>query len=91
MATELFQRLMMKYYGESIGVQIYFEDLLFCADTSKFQYYLNKIKLLGLIFNEYSVTSDQNKTRVIQELNEPVNKKELQSLLGMINYLRFFF
>ncbi|KAL4098278.1 hypothetical protein QTP88_022916 [Uroleucon formosanum] len=32
-APEIFQKLMVKYFGEIKGVHIYFDDLLVCADT----------------------------------------------------------
>jgi len=55
--------------------------------VKKFQYCVNEVKFLDFIVNELGVTPDPERIRVIQELNEPKNKKELQSFLGMINYI----
>jgi len=49
-------------------------------NVKKFQYCVSEIRFLGFIFNEFGITADPERVRVIQELNEPKNKKELQSL-----------
>ncbi|XP_050533909.1 uncharacterized protein K02A2.6-like [Daktulosphaira vitifoliae] len=114
MAPEIFQKLMMKYFGDIPGVLIYFDDLLVCAssreehdkiicrvlerarkynikfNSKKLQYATNEVKFLGFIFNEKGVKPDNDKIQSIQELTTPINKKQLQSFLGMINYLRAF-
>lgn len=36
------------------------------------------------------MTPDPERIKAINELSEPINKKQLQSFLGMVNYLRNF-
>jgi len=114
MAQELFQKRMSKYFGDVEGVQIYFDDLLICANSrdehdkimkevldrsrklsikfnpKKVQYAVTQIKFLDFIFNKEGVIPDPDRIKSIKELELPVNKKQLQSFLGMINYLRAF-
>jgi len=47
-------------------------------NIKKFQYCVSEVKFLGFIFNEFGVTPDPDRIRVIQELNKSKNKKELQ-------------
>lgn len=54
----------------------------------KLQFRVTKVKFLGFIFDEEGVRPDTDRIRSIQSLKEPSNKKELQSFLGMVNYLR---
>lgn len=51
---------------------------------------MSEVKCLGFIFNETGVRPDPDRIQTIQNLKEPTKKKELQSFLGMINYLREF-
>jgi len=59
-------------------------------NSAKLQYKVPKVKFLGFLFSSEGVQPDEERIRSIRELNEPCNKKELQSFLGMINYLRGF-
>jgi len=45
---------------------------------------------LGLKFSEKGVEPDEDRIKAILELKSPTNLKELQSLLGMVNYLKAF-
>nr|KYP61406.1 Retrovirus-related Pol polyprotein from transposon opus [Cajanus cajan] len=45
---------------------------------------------LGFVIHQKGIEVDKNKTRAIMETMPPSNKKELQSLLGKINFLRRF-
>nr|KYP34903.1 Retrotransposable element Tf2 [Cajanus cajan] len=45
---------------------------------------------LGFVVHQKGIEIDKNKTRAIMETKPPSNKKELQSLLGKINFLRRF-
>ena len=56
----------------------------------KFQYCLNKIKYLGVIFGKDGMLPDPAKIEAIKSLDIPKNKNDLQRLLGMVNYLRNF-
>ncbi|CAI6348579.1 unnamed protein product [Macrosiphum euphorbiae] len=59
-------------------------------NPKKLQLCVTKVKFLGFIFDEKGVYPDQERIQSIQNLKEPTNKKELQSFLGMVNYLREF-
>lgn len=59
-------------------------------NKTKFQFQKNQTKYLGLNFSQKGVEPDKERVRVITELKSPTNIKELQSILGMINYLRAF-
>jgi len=52
------------------------------------QYCVDKVKFLGFNFSEEDVQPDEDRIKVIREFKEPNDKKQLQSFLGMINYLR---
>ena len=45
----------------------------------------------GAIFTAQGVKSDPAKIQAIQDLPTPENHKQLQSFLGLINYLQTFF
>lgn len=59
-------------------------------NINKVQYKQKEIKFLGHVFNENGVKPDEDQVKAIMQLAEPKNKKELQRILGMINYLREF-
>ena len=52
----------------------------------KIQYRVQEVKYLGHIFDKYGMRPDDEKIEAIIKLKEPKCKKELQRLLGMINY-----
>lgn len=45
---------------------------------------------MGLIFNEKGMSPDSERIEVIKKLKNPSNKKELQQILGVVNFLRQF-
>ena len=47
-------------------------------------------KFLGFLVHQRGIEIDQNKAKAIIETKAPRNKKELQQLLGSLNYLRRF-
>ena len=47
-------------------------------------------KFLGFIIHEHGVEIDPTKVESIRKLKEPTCKKDVQKLLGKINYLRRF-
>nr|KYP42462.1 Retrotransposable element Tf2 [Cajanus cajan] len=47
-------------------------------------------EFLGFIIHQKGIEVDRNKTKAIMETRPPSNKKELQSLLGKVNFLRRF-
>lgn len=59
-------------------------------NKNKIQYGMNEVKFLGFLFNEHGMRPDPQRVKVINELIDPLNKTELQRILGMVNYLRDF-
>ena len=57
-------------------------------NKSKIQFKQKSVKYLGQIFDENGMHCDPDKINAIKQLKNPQNRKELQSILGMINYLR---
>jgi hypothetical protein len=45
-------------------------------------------RFLGFIVHEHSIQIDPKKIESIEKIGEPVCKKDVQKLLGEINYLR---
>ncbi|CAI6370293.1 unnamed protein product [Macrosiphum euphorbiae] len=59
-------------------------------NSNKVQFYQNEVKYLGLLFSKEGMRPDNDRITAIKELGIPKNKKELQQILGTINYLRKF-
>ncbi|KAL1447288.1 hypothetical protein WDU94_008932 [Cyamophila willieti] len=59
-------------------------------NLQKFQFMANEIKYLGHIFNEKGCSPDRDRISSVLNLKPPNNVKELQSILGMFNYMREF-
>lgn len=59
-------------------------------NKEKLQYRKNEVKYMGHIFNKEGMRIDKDKLKAINELKAPENKKELQRLLGLVNYVRKF-
>jgi len=49
---------------------------------------MNEVKFLGILFNEHRMCPDPQRVKVINELQDTLNKTKLQRILGMVNYLR---
>jgi hypothetical protein len=47
-------------------------------------------RFLGFIVHEHGIQSNPRKIESIGKIGEPVYKKDIQMLLGKINYLRHF-
>lgn len=59
-------------------------------NKSKSQINVKEVKYLGHIFSEDGIRSDENRIRAIEKMGYPVNKKDLQKFLGVVNYMRSF-
>lgn len=59
-------------------------------NKEKIQYKAEKIKYLGHIFSKDGVSLDPERIIAIEKIDIPKDHKKLQSILGMINYLRSF-
>lgn len=56
----------------------------------KWGFYAQAEDFLGFVFPKKGIEINQNKTKDIMKTRIPSNKKEIQSLLGKINFLRRF-
>lgn len=65
-------------------------DLNIKFNAEKLQYCVNEVKYVGFLFNKNNIKPDLKRIEAITNLKEPTNVKELQRVLGMINYLRCF-
>ncbi|XP_026689282.1 uncharacterized protein K02A2.6-like [Diaphorina citri] len=59
-------------------------------NVDKIQYFVSEVNYLGMVFNEAGMKPDSDRVESIKNLKAPSNRKELQSILGLINYLRPF-
>jgi len=59
-------------------------------NLKKLQFEVNEVRFLGMIFSEKGIKPDPDRVKSIIQLNTPQNIKQLQSFLGMVNYLRLF-
>ena len=63
----------------------------FTLNLPKCELCKQKILFLGFIISPEGVTPDPEKLKVIQEFEEPKNKKQLQQILGTCNFYRRFY
>lgn len=113
-ATEIFQKLNERNFGDIPGVNIYIDDILIAAkdekdhdrilkqvidrarsinvrfNKEKVQYRVEKVSYLGHIISKDGIACDPGRLQVISKLGQPKDKKDLQKLLGMINYIRSY-
>lgn len=59
-------------------------------NKNKVQYKVNTVRFLGHIISQEGISCDPDRVKAIQSLTPPQNKKELQQLFGLINYVRTF-
>ena len=59
-------------------------------NKNKIQFRKEQVKYLGHVFSKNGIQIDSDRIKAIQLLKLPTNKKELQSILGMVNFLRPF-
>lgn len=57
-------------------------------NKDKFQFQQTEVKFLGHKISQFGISFDDNRIRAIEELGTPKNKKDVQKLLGMVNYLQ---
>jgi hypothetical protein len=85
---------------KSVGLESHLVDL--CLAFEKMRQYRLKmnplkcafgvsvVKFLCFIIYEHDIEIDPKKVKSIKKVNAPTSKKELQSFLGKVNYLRRF-
>lgn len=59
-------------------------------NKDKIQYKVNEVKFFGHIFSSKGVKPDPDRVSALQAIQDPKNKKELQRIMGLFNYLRSF-
>lgn len=59
-------------------------------NKDKLQYKLTEVKYVGHVFSAEGMKVDPNRAQTLLNLKAPQNKKQLQKLLGMFNYVRCF-
>jgi len=59
-------------------------------NMEKLQFCVKEVKYIGFLFNEEGIKPDKERIKSILDLKKPNNKKELQIILGIINYIREF-
>lgn len=59
-------------------------------NPKKCEFNVNKVKFLGHTFDSDGITIDPDKVKAITQLKTPSDKKALQRLLGMCNYVSRF-
>ena len=59
-------------------------------NPDKFQFKINEASFFGLTWTPEGIRPDENKLKVIRNMPPPKNLAELQSFMGMINYLNRF-
>jgi len=59
-------------------------------NLAKFVFGAVRLKLLGLVIDGRGVTVDRNHVLIMMEWDHPKTKKQLQKLLGWLNYSRRF-
>lgn len=59
-------------------------------NRNKLQYRVQTVKYLGHVISEHGISVDPKRTEAIEKIEPPKDKKDLQKLLGMINYVRKF-
>ena len=75
------------FYDHLSKLDILFQSLLNAGlkiNTSKSNFCTNKIEYLGYLITRYGITSLDNKTKAILNLDPPKNLKELRRVLGIV-------
>ena len=60
------------------------------AGPDKSHFFLTRVKFLGHIIKSKTITLLKSRIRAIQKLQPPANKKKIQDLLGMLNFLTIY-
>lgn len=66
------------------------KDLGVKFNKNKIQFRAESVKYLGFVFSKDGMKIDPNRIKAIVMLENPKNKKDLQKILGMVNFFRQF-
>jgi hypothetical protein len=95
-------RVLMEVYIDdmvvkSVGFEEHMTDLKFSLERmKKYGLWMNPLKctfkvtlgrILGFVVHKHNIQIDPKKIESIRKIGEPVCKKDVQKLLGKINYL----
>jgi hypothetical protein len=98
-------KLLMEVYNDnavvrSVGFEEHMTDLKLSLERiKKYGLWMNPLKcafgvtsgrFLGFIVHEHGIQIDRKKIESIRKIGEPMSKKDVQKLLGKINYLCHF-
>jgi hypothetical protein len=85
---------------KSVGFKEHMTDLKFSLERmKKYGLWMNPLKctfrvtlgrILGFVVHKHNIQIDPKKIESIRKIGEPVCKKDVQKLLGKINYLCHF-
>nr|CAD7567792.1 unnamed protein product [Timema californicum] len=59
-------------------------------NPEKVQFLVDKVKFLGLEFDKDGIRPEYTRVQAIQDIKLPASRKDLQRILGTVNYLRPF-
>lgn len=59
-------------------------------NNKKCYFFMQEVELLGFKVNSNGIAIGSNRLKIIDQLEEPMNLKELRSVLGLFSYLRKF-
>lgn len=59
-------------------------------NPKKLQFALERVKYLGHVFSLNEIKPDPNRLLAIKEMGKPKSKKDLQTFLGVVNFMRPF-
>lgn len=62
------------------------KDLCIKFNKGKFQFKVNKVKFLDHKVTKNGINCDPDRVKPIGEINAPKDKKDLQRILGLINF-----
>ena len=72
---------------EMFAVLEKYHQILQKAAPDKSHFFLTRVKFLGHIIEKNNITPLKSRIDAIQNLQPPTNKKKIQELLGMLNFL----
>jgi hypothetical protein len=84
---------------KSVGIEDHMTDVKLALERMKYGLWMNPLKcafgvtsgkFLGFVVHEHGIQIDPKRIESISKIGEPVCKKDVQKLMGKINYLRHF-
>jgi hypothetical protein len=79
-------RVLMEVYINNVVVK--YEEVWTTDEPIEVRLLVTSGRLLGFVVHEHGIQIDPKKIESIGKIGEPVCKKDVQKLLGKINYMR---